>query len=162
MTIPDAIRTIYDHYLMGRVSERFLASTIVEYVSREAARDEAIDHAGALISALRETQGAPPGKLWAKASVRVYFPGDLGYLTVGRDGTLQGAVAITGRRGQSITFDVHALHRGARRAYQQAVTTYLAGVAARGEEHEQDRVAQVDALRKACGLDAFDDGCDVP
>lgn len=162
MRIPEPIQVFYDHYREGRVPARVLESAIAEYVSQEAMRSQAIEHAVALIEALQETPGAPQARLWTKAGARVYFPGDLGYLLVGHDGSLQGDAVLPGRRGQSLTFHLHAMPPAQRIAYRQALARYHSGAGFRSVEYANDRVARVDALREACGLEAFDDGCDAP
>lgn len=142
----------------------FLESNIVEHVSRELARKHAVEHAAALVDALNETPGAPRAKLWTKADradVRVYFAGDLGYVSVGWDGSIGGAAAVPGRRSQSLTFSPDSLYPSQRRAYRQALDAYREGLIERLEEHAQERVEKIAELRVALGVDAgFDEDVD--
>ena len=137
----------------------FLESNIVEHVSRELGRKHAVEHAAALVDALNETPGAPRAKLWTKADradVRVYFAGDLGYVTIGWDGSIGGAAAVPGRRSQSLTFSPDSLYPSQRRAYRQALNTYREGLIERLEEHAQERVEKIAELRVALGVDDED------
>jgi hypothetical protein len=73
-------------------------------------------HAEAFIRILGEVGGPKQLRVWQKKGVgtRIYFPGELGYVTVGRDGS----VWSMGPGGQTLA--VTALYPAWRRAYNQA------------------------------------------
>jgi hypothetical protein len=136
-----------------------LRGHVVAHVQREAAREEAVEHAMALVEALSETPGAPKVKLWtglsSGAAPRVYFPE--GYVTVGADGSIGGASARAGSRG-SLTFSEASLYPAQRRAYKKALDLYRASLVERAEEQAMARADWIEELVEALGSE--DDGDD--
>jgi len=131
-----------------------LRGYVVDHVQREAAREEAVEHAMALVDALYETPGAPKVRLWtglaSGGAPRVYFP--VGYVTVGADGSIGGASIQPGRRRQALTFSESSLYPAQRRAYKKALDLYRAGLLERAEEQAMARAEQIEELVEA--LDA--------
>lgn len=129
-----------------------LRGHVVAHVQREAAREEAVEHAMALVEALNETPGAPKVKLWtglsSGAAPRVYFPE--GYVTVGADGSIGGASVRAGSRG-SLTFSEASLYPAQRRAYKKALDLYRAGLVERAEEQAMARADWIEELVEALG-----------
>ena len=160
MHVPEHLEDLARRIRAAGAPTDFLESSIVEHVSRELGRKHAVEHAAAFVEALNETPGAPRARLWAKADradVRVYFAGDLGYVSVGWDGSIGGASVVPGRRSQSLTFSPDSLYPAQRRAYRQALEDYRAGLIERSEEHAQERVEKIADLRVALGVDADED-----
>jgi len=160
MHVPEHLEDLARRIRAAGAPTDFLESSIVEHVSRELGRKHAGEHAAAFVEALNETPGAPRARLWAKADradVRVYFAGDLGYVSVGWDGSISGASIVPGRRSQSLTFSPDSLYPAQRRAYRQALEDYRAGLIERSEEHAQERVEKIAELRVALGVDADED-----
>jgi hypothetical protein len=133
-----------------------LRGHVVDHVQREAAREEAVEHAMALVDALYETPGAPKVRLWTGLASgdapRVYFP--VGYVTVGADGSIGGASIQPGRRRQALTFSESSLYPSQRRAYKKAFDLYRAGLLERAEEQAMARAEQIEELVEA--LEALD------
>ena len=151
MHVPEHLEDLARRIRAAGAPTDFLESSIVEHVSRELGRKHAGEHAAAFVEALNETPGAPRARLWAKADradVRVYFAGDLGYVSVGWDGSISGASIVPGRRSQSLTFSPDSLYPAQRRAYRQALEDYRAGLIERSEEHAQERVEKIAELRE--------------
>lgn len=74
-------------------------------------------HAEAFVRILAEVGGPKQAQVWQREGVgtRVYFPSDLGYVTVGRDGAVR-----DNSRGKQ-TLAVTALYPAWRRAYREAL-----------------------------------------
>ena len=125
-----------------------LRGYVVAHVQREAAREEAVEHAMALVDALYETPGAPKVRLWtglaSGGAPRVYFP--VGYVTVDADGSIGGASIQPGRRRQALTFSESSLYPSQRQAYKKALDLYRAGLVERAEEQAMARAEQIEEL----------------
>ena len=84
--------------------------------------EEAMAHAERLAQLVREQPGAPRAvRAWGKPGIgaRVYFPGDLGFVSVGWDGSVS-----TTSRGRQI-FDPGALYPSWRRAWRAGYAAYF-------------------------------------
>ena len=137
-----------------------LRGHIVGHVQREAAREDAVEHAMALVDALYETPGAPKVRLWtglaSGGAPRVYFPE--GYVTVHADGSIGGASIQPGLRRQVLTFSESSLYPSQRQAYKKALDLYRAGLLERAEEQAMARAERIEELVEALGSE--DDGDD--
>ena len=125
-----------------------LRGHVVEHVQREAAREEAVEHAMALVDALYETPGAPKVRLWtglaSGGAPRVYFPE--GYVTVNAEGSIGGASIQPGLRRQVLTFSESSLYPSQRQAYKKALNLYRAGLLERAEEQALARAERIEDL----------------
>jgi hypothetical protein len=82
--------------------------------------DEAQMHAEAFVRILVEVGGPTQLRVWQREGVgtRIYFPSELGYLSVSRDGTVRDI-----ERGRQ-TLAVTGLYPAWRRAYREALRLY--------------------------------------
>jgi hypothetical protein len=98
-------------------AKRLVASNERQRAQRRPDRDDARMHAEAFVRILAEVGGPKQLRVWqgADAGARVYFPGDLGYVTVSREGTVRDMA----RGGQTLA--VTALYPAWRRAYREAL-----------------------------------------
>lgn len=141
-------------HLRARVDEAALALTHYRAGIRERQGAEALvaldhDHAVAsakeLVDAIVAAKGPSGIRVWARPGhdVRVYFPGEVGYLTVHTDGSV-GETA----RGR-LTFMESGLYPAWRRAVRAGRAAYAAGAAARDVAHGRARVARLAEVRDA-------------
>lgn len=97
-------------------------------------------HADALAEAINAL-GGPRVRVWSAPGkgVRVYFPGSIGYLGVGADGS------VSETAGRYQTFAESSLYPAWRRIVREGRETYRAGLLARLTAHDAERVALVEA-----------------
>lgn len=102
------------------------AKRLVRPSTQEASNEDARMHAEAFVRILAEVGGPTQARVWQREGVgtRVYFPGDLGYVVVGRDGT----VRDTSRGKQTLA--VTSLFPAWRRAYREALSLHAQAQAA--------------------------------
>lgn len=108
--------------------------------------EHAMRHGAALAEGIN-AQGGPHVRVWGipAKGVRVYFPGEAGYLSVGPDGSVS---EVSGRYR---TFAESALYPAWKRAVRAGREVYRAGLLARLTAHDAERVAivaEADAVRE--------------
>jgi hypothetical protein len=98
-------------------AKRLVASNKRQRAQSRPDRDDARMHAEAFVRILAEVGGPKQLRVWqgSSADARIYFPGDLGYVTVSREGTVRDMA----RGGQTLA--VTALYPAWRRAYREAL-----------------------------------------
>jgi hypothetical protein len=144
-------------HLAARVEEAKADAARYRAMQRERAAGEAargldrtfaLQSAEALVDAIRAAGGPSQLRVWTKPGlgVRVYFPGEIGHLTVGEDGSISEA-----SRGK-----VHFLESGLYPAWRKAVRegrrAYLQQLGARLEAAGEARAARVAEVRKGSAM----------
>ena len=144
-------------HLAARVEEAKADAARYRAMQRERAAGEAargldrsfaLQSAEALVDAIRAAGGPSQLRVWTKPGlgVRVYFPGEIGHLTVGEDGSISEA-----SRGK-----VHFLESGLYPAWRKAVREgrrmYMQQLGARLEAAGEARAARVAEVRKGSAM----------
>jgi len=141
-----------DH-LAGRVEEAKADAARYRAMQREREaveavrgldRDVALRSAEVLVAAIRAAGGPSQLRVWTKpgVGVRVYFPGEIGYLSVGSDGS----VSETSRG--KLHFAESGLYPAWKKAVREGRRAYLQQLGARLEAAGEARAARMDAVRK--------------
>lgn len=103
----------------------------------------AIAHAKVLVGLIRATPGAPKQvRVWSQpgVGVRIYFPGQIGFLSVGWEGSPSRMM-----RGVQ-TYNESAMYPAWRRAVRSALAVYNEDLADRNEEFAEHRAELADEM----------------
>jgi hypothetical protein len=123
-------------------------------------RTFALESAEALVAAIRDAGGPSQLRVWTKPGlgVRVYFPGAIGHLDVGQDGSISEV-----SRGK-LHFAESGLYPAWKKAVREGRRMYLQQLGARLAAHGEARAARVAGVRegsaggsRALDFDFFED-----
>jgi hypothetical protein len=119
----DYVEFVEDIRRKLEAAKRLVTANEQSVSDRLSAPEKARDHAEQFIRLLEEEGGPKHLRVWQRADVgtRIYFPGDVGFVSVGADGSIK----TTLRGKQSLT--VTALYPAWRRAFSAALRRHGEG-----------------------------------
>jgi hypothetical protein len=102
---------------------------------KELDRKHAREHAEVLVDEVKRAGGPDRLGVWQKAGVgtRIYWPADLGFVSVGADGSVNALL-----RGK-LTFDANALYKAWRQAWVAGLKAYQQALDARIDRNTEER-----------------------